>query len=214
MRLILLGAPGAGKGTQASFLAARLGAPHISSGELLRASVRGGNEVGQRAKAYMERGQLVPDEIVVALIEARLREGGPRFLLDGFPRTVAQADTLGRTLAALGTEVEGVVSIEVPAEDLVRRLAGRRTCRTCGAMFHVAFDPPRREGRCDKCDGELYQRDDDREETVRARLEVFARETEPLLEYYRARGILHRVDGSGTPQQVLARILGEVSRAA
>jgi len=208
VRLVLIGPPGSGKGTQARLLRERLGARHISSGDLLRDAVRRQTPKGLEAKAYMDRGKLVPDALVVSLIEEQLRAiDGQEFLLDGFPRNLEQAQTLAELLDELELPIDHVISLRVPAEEVVRRLSGRRTCSGCGAMFHTAFLPPKKAGRCDHCGGALVQRDDDREETVRSRLEVFARETEPLLDWYRQRGLLRDVDGSGTPEEVFARIL-------
>jgi adenylate kinase len=209
--LVLIGPPGAGKGTQAKMLEERFGVAHISSGDLLRAAIRDGSKRGKEAKAYMDRGELVPDELVVALIEDRLmREDGNGFLLDGFPRTVRQAETLSSMLTRHRRSIDAALSLQVPTEELVTRLGGRRTCRVCGAMYHLRFDPPRVPGRCDRCGGELYQRDDDNEGTIRARLEVFARQTQPVLQYYAQRSKLREVDGCGTPAEVLKRIVAVI----
>ncbi|NOY46535.1 MAG: adenylate kinase [Deltaproteobacteria bacterium] len=210
MRLILLGPPGAGKGTQAKRLIERYGIPQISTGDILRAAVRDGTDLGKKAKEYMDAGKLVPDEVVIGIIEERLQEAdcAKGFILDGFPRTVAQADALNRVLANLGQAIDHVVSIEVPDEELVERLTGRRTCRGCGAMYHVKFSPPKAEGVCDKCGGELYQRDDDREETIRARLKVYHDQTAPLVEYYEKAGLLRRIPGQGSVDEIYARIEG------
>ncbi|WP_025324268.1 adenylate kinase [Deferrisoma camini] len=210
MRLILLGPPGAGKGTQAKRLIERYGIPQISTGDILRAAVRDGTDLGKKAKQYMDAGKLVPDEVVIGIIEERLQEAdcANGFILDGFPRTVAQADALNRVLANLGQAIDHVVSIEVPDEELVERLTGRRTCRGCGAMYHVKFSPPKAQGVCDKCGGELYQRDDDREETIRARLKVYHEQTAPLVEYYEKAGLLRRIPGQGSVDEIYARIEG------
>ncbi len=210
MRLILLGPPGAGKGTQAKRLIERYGIPQISTGDILRAAVRDGTDLGKKAKQYMDAGKLVPDEVVIGIIEERLQEAdcAKGFILDGFPRTVAQADALNRVLANLGQAIDHVVSIEVPDEELVERLTGRRTCRGCGAMYHVKFSPPKAQGVCDKCGGELYQRDDDREETIRARLKVYHEQTAPLVEYYEKAGLLRRIPGQGSVDEIYARIEG------
>ncbi len=210
MRLILLGPPGAGKGTQAKRLIERYGIPQISTGDILRAAVREGTELGKKAKQYMDAGQLVPDEVVIGIIRERLKEAdcAKGFILDGFPRTVPQAEALKGVLSDLGQALDHVVSIEVPDEDLVERLTGRRTCRTCGAMYHVKFNPPKQEGVCDKCGGELYQRDDDREETIRARLKVYHDQTAPLVEFYTKEGLLRRIDGVGSVDEIYGRILG------
>ncbi|GAB6064402.1 adenylate kinase [Deferrisoma palaeochoriense] len=209
MRLILLGPPGAGKGTQAKRLIERYGIPQISTGDILRAAVRDGTELGRKAKEYMDAGKLVPDEVVIGIIEERLQEPdcAKGFILDGFPRTVPQADALKGVLGKLGQAIDHVVSIEVPDEDLVERLTGRRTCRKCGAMYHVKFSPPAKEGVCDKCGGELYQRDDDREETIRSRLKVYHEQTAPLVEYYEKAGLLRRIPGQGSVDEIYQRIL-------
>jgi adenylate kinase len=215
MRIVLLGPPGAGKGTQAKLMQERIGVPHIASGDLLRAAVAARSELGRAAQTYMSRGELVPDALVIDMIEQRLRQNGadPSFLLDGFPRTVAQAEALEQRLVAQGIPLAHVVSLEVPREELVRRLSGRRTCRGCGAMYHVELDPPGRPNRCDHCGGELYQRDDDREETIRARLGVYDTSTAPLTAFYRGRGLLREIDGTGPTAQVLERILAQLAGA-
>jgi adenylate kinase len=187
----------------------RIGATHISSGDLLRAAVASGSELGRAAQAYMGRGELVPDQLVIDMIGERLQQNGanPSFMLDGFPRNVAQAEALEHWLSGRGIPLNYVVSLEVPREELIRRLSGRRTCRQCGAMYHLAFDPPRQPGVCDRCGGELFQREDDREDTIRARLEVYDRATAPLIAYYRARSVLREVDGTGSSSEVLERIV-------
>ncbi len=207
-QLVLLGPPGAGKGTQAELLSARLGTPHISTGDILRAEIARGTDLGRRAKAFMEKGELVPDDLMLGIVRERL--GAPDcaagFVLDGFPRSVPQAVSLDEMC---GNSRRGLraVSLEVPTEELVRRLAERRTCRQCGAMYHLSFEPPARPGICDKCGGELYQREDDREEIIIARLKVYREATEPLLEFYRERGALLTVEGTGSTEQVFGRIL-------
>jgi len=213
VQVILIGPPGAGKGTQATLLQDRLRLPHISSGDLLRAAVKRKTETGLQAKQYMDRGELVPDGIVVRVIEERVRQRDCRdgFIIDGFPRNVVQAEVLRPMLGALEKTVDHVVSITLPREEIIKRLSGRRTCRNCGAMFHIIFDPPVNSGLCNKCNGELYQRDDDQEDTIAARLDVYDRETAPLLEYYRERSLLREIDGIGSPEQVFERILSELS---
>jgi adenylate kinase len=208
MRLILLGPPGAGKGTQAKLLMERLGAPQVSTGDILRQAVSDGTELGRRAKSYMDRGALVPDEVVIGIIEERLRKPDCRagYILDGFPRTLAQAEALSRTLASLHASLDRVLSIEVPEDDLVRRLAGRRVCRDCGFMYHVENNPPKQAGVCDKCGGPLYERDDDREETIRRRLQVYRDQTEPLTAYYAGTDLLSRIDGRGTIEEIAQRV--------
>jgi adenylate kinase len=195
MNLILLGAPGSGKGTQSSRIEARFGVPAVSTGDIFRANVANGTALGNRAKAYMDRGELVPDEITIAIALDRIdaddcNEG---FLLDGFPRTTEQADALEKHLAAFGRAVSKVILLEVSEEELVRRLAGRRVCKDCGASYHVTNIPPAKEGVCDVCNGALHKRDDDEEETVRNRIGVYNANTAPLVAYYDAKGLLVRV---------------------
>lgn len=208
MQAILLGPPGAGKGTQAKMLTERYGVPQVSTGDILRAAVAAGTPLGKEAKAYMDRGALVPDEVVIGIVRDRLGEPDCRkgYLLDGFPRTVAQAEALTAMLKKLGAPLPRVVSFEVGEEELVRRLSGRRTCQACGEPFHVEFHPPRREGTCDKCGGRLIQREDDKEDTIRRRLQVYRKQTEPLIGYYRNQGLLKTVDGLGEASEVLARV--------
>ncbi len=209
MRIILLGPPGAGKGTQAKLLIERLGVPQVSTGDMLRAAVTAGTPLGREAKAFMDRGALVPDAVIIGLVRERLQAAdcARGYILDGFPRTVAQAEALEKTLLDLRLTLDHVLCLEVPAEDLVVRIAGRRTCRGCGAMFHVRFSPAKRDGICDACGGETYQRDDDREETVRRRLEVYAQQTEPLVRFYEGRGLLRRIAGTGEIPEIFARMV-------
>jgi adenylate kinase len=209
MRIILLGPPGAGKGTQAKLLVERLGIPQISSGDMLRAAVKDGSPLGRQAKAYMDRGALVPDEVIIGLVRERLQapDGARGYILDGFPRTVAQAEALEKTLGELHLNLDHVLCLDVPSEDLVVRIAGRRTCRQCGAMSHVRFSPTKRDGVCDACGGETYQRDDDREETVRRRLTVYAKQTAPLIQFYEGRGLLRRIAGTGEIVEIFARMV-------
>jgi adenylate kinase len=216
VRMVLLGPPGAGKGTQARALAARWGIPQIASGDLLRAVVRENSELGREAASYMDRGQLVPDELVLKLIAERFRKKDARngFILDGFPRNVAQAEALAARLDKAGLKLDKAVAVIVPDEEIVKRISGRRTCRKCNAMYHVAFEPPAKPGVCDKCGGELYQREDDAEETVRERLKVYAETTRPLLDHYRRLGLLAEVDGMGRPDEVEKRILAAVGPVA
>ncbi|HIC91085.1 MAG TPA: adenylate kinase [Syntrophaceae bacterium] len=208
MNLILLGGPGAGKGTQAKKLIEKYGIPQISTGDILRAAVKEGTELGLKAKAYMDKGELVPDELVIGIIEERLKQPDCQkgYMLDGFPRTVVQADALDQVLRNMGSKIDHVISIDVDKEELVKRLTGRRTCRQCGAMYHIMFNPPKKEGACDKCDGELYQRDDDNEETVRSRLEVYEKQTFPLIQYYKDKGLLRTIDGIGSIDEIFNRI--------
>jgi len=208
MNLILLGAPGAGKGTQARRLAERLGIPQISTGDLFRAHRKQGTDLGKKAQGYMDSGELVPDSLVVDMVNVRLTEADCEkgCILDGFPRTVGQAEALD----ASGTKIDLVLEIDVPAEDIVGRLTGRLTCRGCGNMMHKLFSPPKVEGKCDDCDGELYTRDDDTEATVRNRLKVYDEQTAPLIDYYGKRGNLKSVPGNGTPNDVFGAVVGIV----
>lgn len=212
MRIVLLGPPGAGKGTQAKLMQKTIGIPHISTGDLLRAAVDGQSELGRAAQDYMERGELVPDGLVIDMIDHRLQQNGgvPGFMLDGFPRTVAQAEALEEMLASQHVGLDHVLSLEVPREQIVRRLSGRRTCRQCGAMYHAELDPPTRSDVCDRCGGTLFQREDDREDTIRARLDVYDRATAPLTAFYRTRGLLREIDGTGSTSDVHHRILRRV----
>jgi adenylate kinase len=204
-----MGPPGAGKGTQALPLGERLNVPCISTGEILRDEVKRKTPLGAEAKRSMDKGELVPDNVMISVIEERLRRpdtlGG--FILDGFPRTVPQAQALDGSLAAIGRDVDKVVSLTVPKEELVKRLSGRRTCRNCGAMYHIIFDPPTNDAICNRCNGDLYQRDDDHEDIITSRLEVYDRQTKPMLEHYRNRGLLVEVDGTGGREDVAARVL-------
>lgn len=206
--LILLGPPGAGKGTQASRIVAEYGIPHISTGDILRTAVKNQTQLGLEAKKYMDAGDLVPDSVVIGLVKDRLQEKDTAkgFLMDGFPRTIPQAEALDRALDELGRAVTKTVVILVDEEELVKRLTGRRICRECQTPFHVMFNPPAEEGVCDRCGGELYQRDDDTEATVRNRLEVYRNQTEPLIDYYDGQGVVARVDGAKAPDEVYEEI--------
>ncbi len=208
MRLILLGPPGAGKGTQAKLLTDKLGVPQVSTGDILRQALADGTEMGRKAKSFMEQGALVPDEVVIGIIEERLRKSdcARGYILDGFPRTLPQAEALSRALRSLSAALDTVLSMEVPEEDLIRRLAGRRVCRDCGYMFHVDTHPPGERGLCDKCGGALYQRDDDTEVTIRHRLQVYREQTQPLIAYYDNMGLLKRIDGRGTIEEISQRV--------
>ena len=210
--VILLGAPGAGKGTQAKILAERLDILHISTGDILRAAVAAGTELGLKAKTYMERGDLVPDDLIVGMVAERLKEEdcANGVLFDGFPRTLPQAEALTKVLAAMGRGEARVVAIEVPEAALVHRLSGRRTCRSCAHIFHLDTLSPG-QAECPDCSGELYQRPDDAAEPIRQRLQVYAAQTEPLLAYYAHRGGLSRVDGVGAPEEVAGRSLSALS---
>ena len=210
--LILLGPPGAGKGTQAKLLIERYGIPQISTGDILRAAVKEQTQFGVRAKEFMDAGKLVPDDLVIGIINDRLSlpDSGAGFILDGFPRTVAQADALARMLKNNDKCIDHVISITVDNEELVQRVIGRLTCRGCGRGYHLIFDPPAEKGKCNVCGSELYQRDDDKEETMRARLLTYEAQTAPLIEYYASLGLLRSVDGFGSIQDIndsLSKIL-------
>jgi adenylate kinase len=209
MRLVLVGPPGAGKGTQAEFVAAHLAVPKISTGDIFRANVAESTPLGVRAKQYMDGGQLVPDEITINMVRDRLAEpdASDGFLLDGFPRTTPQAVALDKLLADLGTGLDIVLELVVDDDEVIRRLSGRRTCAGCGRIWHVDFDPPQREGMCDRCGGELFQREDDRAETVAERLRVYARDTAPLVDYYGAQGKLVGIDATGPVEDVTLRAI-------
>lgn len=208
MNIILLGPPGAGKGTQAKRLIDKYGIPQISTGDMLRAALKEGTPLGLEAKKYMDQGALVPDSVVIGLVKERIQQAdcSKGYMLDGFPRNVSQAEALDEMLNELGQKIDHVVCVEVPASDLIGRLTGRRTCRNCGAGFHVLFDPPKTDGVCDKCKGELYQRDDDNEATVSSRLKVYDDQTAPLISYYDKQGKLRRIDGVGSMDTILQRI--------
>jgi adenylate kinase len=200
VRVAFLGPPGAGKGTQARDLAREWGVLHLATGDMLREAVTAGTPLGRDAKRYMDQGALVPDEVIIGAMAERLgaRDAAKGFILDGFPRTIAQAEALARLLKDLGQTLDAVVYFDVSEPELLRRLTGRRVCRTCGHPYHLTSSPPKRAGVCDTCGGELYQREDDREDTVRNRLEVYRRQTAPLLDYYRQRNLLATVPGEGS----------------
>jgi adenylate kinase len=214
VRIVLVGPPGAGKGTQAQFIASHLSIPKISTGDIFRVNVSQGTELGREAKAYMDRGDLVPDSVTIAMVRDRLAEGDTRdgFLLDGFPRTLTQAKALDETLDDMGTKLDVVLELVVDDDEVVRRLSGRRTCRVCGRVWHLDFDPPTREGICDQCGGELFQRDDDREETVRHRLVVYAEQTAPLIDFYADKSILVGLDATGPVEDVTDRAINALMR--
>jgi adenylate kinase len=210
VRLVLLGPPGAGKGTQARLLEKRLNTPQVASGDLLRSAVRSRTALGLQAKRYMDKGALVPDDLVLKLIGERLNkpDAAAGFILDGFPRTVEQAETLAGMFKDHGDRhLDKVIAIIVPDDEIVKRISGRRTCKNCGAMYHLIYDPPRNQNLCNNCNGELYQRDDDAEDTVRMRLDVYAAATRPLLEYYGRAGLLTQINGIGRPEEIQQRII-------
>lgn len=208
VRLVFVGPPGVGKGTQADIMAERFGIPHISTGDMFRRAIREGTPMGQKAKPYVDAGSYVPDEVVNGIVAERLAmpDCNNGFILDGYPRTPAQAGELDAILRQRQSELTAVVSVQAPAEVVIRRLTGRRVCPQCGATYHVEFDPPQRAGVCDQCGAELSQRSDDREATVRERLEVYDRQTAPLIEHYRQRGLLLEVDGDAPVEEVAERI--------
>jgi adenylate kinase len=216
VRIVLVGPPGAGKGTQAQFIASHLSIPKISTGDIFRANVSGNTPLGQKAKEYMDRGDLVPDEVTIAMVRDRLAEDDAQegFLLDGFPRNVPQAETLKKILSEMDRKLDLVLELVVDDDEVVRRLSGRRTCRKCGRIWHVAFDPPAKDGVCDVCEGELFQRDDDREETIRHRLEVYQEQTAPLASFYADEGILVGIDATGPVEEVTERALAALRRFA
>ena len=214
LRVIFLGPPGAGKGTQADDLASEWGVPHVATGDMLRDAAACGTRLGLEAKRYMDTGALVPDDVVIGLVGERLAEPDAErgAVLDGFPRTVAQAEALDRLLADRGVTIDRVVFFDVSRNELLRRLTGRRVCRRCGATYHEVSAPPRVPGTCDRCGGELYEREDDGEVAVAMRLDVYANQTAPLLDYYRSRGLLSPIPGEGTVRDVAAavrRVVGE-----
>ena len=208
MNIILLGPPGAGKGTQAKRLIDAYGIPQISTGDMLRAALKEGTPLGLEAKKYMDQGALVPDSVVIGLVKERILKNdcAKGYMLDGFPRNVSQAEALDKMLGDLSQKIDHVVCVEVPNEELIGRLTGRRTCRSCGAGYHIMFDPPKKEGVCDKCNGELYQRDDDNVATVTSRLRVYDEQTKPLIAYYEKQGKPRRIDGVGDMADIFARI--------
>lgn len=207
--IIMLGAPGSGKGTQAKKMSERVGIPQISTGDMLREAVKQGTEMGRKAKSFMDQGALVPDEVVIGIVRDRLNAADCKegFILDGFPRTIPQAEALDSVLRDLGKKITTVLSLEVDEAALMDRLCGRRTCPGCGAMFHVRFNPPKTEGKCDQCGGALIQREDDQEETIQARLVHYKKSTEPLIEYYRGTGTIQSVKASGEIETIFRQIV-------
>jgi len=214
VQLVLLGPPGAGKGTQAKLLKEHFQIPQISTGDILRQAVNDGTTLGKKAKTFMNRGELVPDDLIIDIVRERLAADDAKhgFLLDGFPRTVPQAEAFEQMLEKQKLELDGVIDLIVPKDELIGRLSGRRTCKQCGHMYHTKFNPPAKKDVCDECGGELYQRPDDREATVEARMEVYEKQTEPLREYFRKKGSLRLVDGSRTTDEVFKQILRRVTK--
>ncbi|WP_409290996.1 adenylate kinase [Peribacillus sp. SCS-26] len=208
MNLVLMGLPGAGKGTQAERIVEKYDIPHISTGDMFRAAIKGQTELGLKAKSYMDKGELVPDEVTIGIVRERLSESDCKkgFLLDGFPRTVAQAEALEGILAELDRQLHYVINIDVDKSILMDRLTGRRICKACGATYHLVFNPPATEGVCDRCGGELYQRADDNQETVQTRLEVNLKQTQPLLDFYENKGYLRNINGQQDIDEVFADI--------
>jgi len=209
MKIILMGGPGAGKGTQASPLVERFGFPHISTGDMFRAAIKNGTDLGLKAKGFMDAGGLVPDEVTIGIVAERLAlpDCADGFLLDGFPRTLAQGSALDQILDSLSMKLDGVINIEVDEEVLIPRLTGRRVCRKCGTSYHMIFNKPEKEGVCGQCAGELYQRSDDTVETAKNRLNVYNTQTEPLISFYEGQGLLKRINGDQAIDQVLTDIL-------
>ncbi len=208
MKIIMLGAPGAGKGTQAAMIAEKYGIPHISTGDIFRANIKNGTELGKEAKTYMDEGKLVPDELTVRILLDRVAQDDCKngYVLDGFPRTIPQAEVLDQELAKLNDKVDFAINVEVPDENIIGRMSGRRACLKCGATYHVEYMPPKKEGICDTCGSELVLRDDDKPETVKKRLEVYHQQTEPLIRYYSEKKILQNVDGTKDVKDVFGAI--------
>ncbi|OHE56942.1 MAG: adenylate kinase [Thermodesulfovibrio sp. RBG_19FT_COMBO_41_18] len=208
MRLVLLGAPGAGKGTQAKMLIEKYKIPQISTGDILRKAVADSTPLGKEAKVIMDKGELVPDKIVLGLVEERVKQDDCKkgFILDGFPRNTAQAEALDKMLNAMGLPIDSALSVDVPKDDLMKRLTGRRTCKNCQQMYNVYYSPPKKDALCDKCGGELFQRGDDKEDTIKKRLEVYDAQTAPLIDYYNKKGILKSVMGVGNIDEIFNKV--------
>ena len=214
MKIVMLGAPGAGKGTQAKKIAEKYQLPHISTGDIFRANIKNGTELGKKAKTYMDQGLLVPDELVVDLVVDRLKQEdcAKGYILDGFPRTIPQAEALDAALKAIGEKMDYAINVEVPDENIINRMSGRRACVSCGATYHIQYNAPKAEGVCDSCGAELILRDDDKAETVKKRLDVYHEQTQPLIDFYKKAGILVDVDGTVDMNEVfnaIVKILGE-----
>ena len=213
MKIVMLGAPGAGKGTQAKMIADQYSIPHISTGDIFRANIKEGTELGKEAKSYMDKGQLVPDELTVKILLDRVAKEDCKngYVLDGFPRTIPQAEVLEDALTKLNDKIDYAINVEVPDENIVRRMSGRRACLSCGATYHIVHIPPKAEGVCDRCGKDLVLRDDDKEETVQKRLNIYHEQTQPLIDFYEKKGVLKEVDGTVDMKDVFAaitRILG------
>ncbi len=213
MKIVMLGAPGAGKGTQAKKISVKYGIPHISTGDIFRANIKGGTELGMKAKAFMDQGQLVPDEITIGMLLDRIQEEDCKngYVLDGFPRTIPQAESLTKALADMGSKIDYAVNVDVPDENIISRMSGRRACLKCGQTYHIVYNPPKKENVCDACGEALVLRDDDKPETVKRRLEVYHDQTQPLIDYYKAAGVLAEVDGTKDLEAVfqdIVKILG------
>ena len=208
MKIIMLGAPGAGKGTQAKMIADKYGVPHISTGDIFRANIKNGTELGMEAKKYMDQGLLVPDELTVRILLDRVAQDDCKngYVLDGFPRTIPQAEVLDSELTKLGDHIDYAINVDVPDENIVKRMSGRRACLTCGATYHIEHVPPKKEGICDVCGSELVLRDDDKPETVKNRLNVYHEQTQPLIDFYTEKGVLKTVDGTVPMEEVFAAI--------
>lgn len=208
MKIIMLGAPGAGKGTQAKMIADKYGVPHISTGDIFRANIKNGTELGMEAKKYMDQGLLVPDELTVRILLDRVAQDDCKngYVLDGFPRTIPQAEVLDSELTKLGDHIDYAINVDVPDENIVKRMSGRRACLTCGATYHIEHVPPKKEGICDVCGSELVLRDDDKPETVKNRLNVYREQTQPLIDFYTEKGVLKTVDGTVPMEEVFAAI--------
>ena len=208
MKIIMLGAPGAGKGTQAKMIADKYGVPHISTGDIFRANIKNGTELGMEAKKYMDQGLLVPDELTVRILLDRVAQDDCKngYVLDGFPRTIPQAEVLDSELTKLGDHIDYAINVDVPDENIVKRMSGRRACLTCGATYHIEHVPPKKEGICDVCGSELVLRDDDKPETVKNRLNVYHEQTQPLIDFYTKKGVLKTVDGTVPMEEVFAAI--------
>ena len=209
MKIVMLGAPGAGKGTQAKMIAAKYGIPHVSTGDIFRANIKNGTELGKEAKSYMDKGALVPDELTVHILLDRVAQDdcAKGYVLDGFPRTIPQAEVLDAELTKLNDKIDFAINVDVPDENIVRRMSGRRSCPSCGATYHIVHIPPKQEGVCDKCGAALVQRDDDKEETVKNRLKVYHEQTQPLIDFYEKKGVLKNVDGTVDSEEVFAAIV-------